>query len=1280
MRNLKRALSLTLASVMLLGMMVIGTSAAAGYDDVKENDNVEAIEVLQAVEVMVGDDRGFGPDRPVTRAEMAVVMGKLLNLDYNYYVSTCPFADVSGNFEWARGWVGACAANGIVSGRGEGIYDPGATVTAIEAASMMMRALGYFQNAEDYSDGFVLVTVRQGNQIGLFNGVGSDGSTPMTRNQVAQMALNALRSEMVDFTGTPGIEVNGVKVGYRAEYTSRTSTEAKYNAIEGRTSDVASDANHKGQYYVQLGEELYNGDLRLNNNALDDFGRPSRHWEYDGKSIGTYIKKELIREEYTEKVTGKMLYDLLTKETIDRYDFVITVDGETEKEVLNPKEDVNYGYFTKNNLIRTNTEAVGATGKGVLTQVFVDNSKDLVYISVINTYLAQASDDYNEKKDEASFDIYGIEEVTKAKALVKNTGDKDAKAGKQAYIENRSVDGDMFDVKDVKDGDIVLVHVAEGEIKEIIDPEVIDSTSISSFKKGSWVNADGTKYDYANTALYDTEVLDEYDETNMKNTNYRVFLDMYGYAIGLEILEEPDQFLFLAGIDQRTSNLTNKTAEGNVIFLDGTSDTVKIKMDKSETAQGNRFTGQDTGGGKDGLTHADVNAADGAAASAAAQDTYISALMNTWCKYTVDKNGNYILTEIANDKTTFEANGNKFGQSHTMDKTNVAAVYDSSDADDDMVVIDKKHVTLYGIVGSDFKRVYGNESTVYLSAETDLIAKADQTVNGVDKPAVVISGVDGVTTGVKNASLQAWNADQVVLDDGVGGKYQKMTGMLMGDVSQGVYTLFKDNGYVVAAVVVGEDQGSNSDFVFVTSADGKPGLSQEGYDKEKDEWTWHRDVIINGKTATLTEKGSGSPAIKDMDRDGWYEVRYDADGNVRKVIDINSLFAPAAGKYINNMEYVEDSVEDNDTVILHHDLGDRVYDVSVVGNTLQIETKVLNKKMGFAVADDANIVLIQDKSIDGKHDTDMDDIFEYSNGEKGLQKAVNRLNGNIKGHVSAILEGGVATSVIIWDLIENDVITGSGEYEDSESPAKAVADLDKLEITELVTVDGDAKTPISEALKAAGFKRVSKWDLGNNKVTAIDEDGNEVEFDITATKVEYFSVTVDDKVVEHVKRGDDAKLKIADIKGDATGYILSSNGGSTYTYTAYAATATSVKTNVTDAVVINTGYVAVSGFTANATGTAGTGASAATAAITGGTPTYAKSGDKLEIKVTTTATTGATTGTTVTITATGATAPAGQDITKTQAVNGVTLTFELTVGSTDITAIGCTIAANTSTT
>ena len=143
MRNLKRALSLTLASVMLLGMMVVGSSAAVGYPDVAEDDNVEAIEVVQSVGVMVGDENGnFRPGDSVSRAEMAVVMGKLLNLDYNYYSATCPFTDVSGVYDWARGWVGAAAANGIVSGRGDGIYDPAATRTAREAAAKIIRALG----------------------------------------------------------------------------------------------------------------------------------------------------------------------------------------------------------------------------------------------------------------------------------------------------------------------------------------------------------------------------------------------------------------------------------------------------------------------------------------------------------------------------------------------------------------------------------------------------------------------------------------------------------------------------------------------------------------------------------------------------------------------------------------------------------------------------------------------------------------------------------------------------------------------------------------------------------------------------------------------------------------------------------------------------------------------------------------------------------------------------------------------------------------------------------
>ena len=101
MRNLKRALSLALASVMLLGMMVVGTSAS--YADVSSKNNLEAIEVLKLVGVMTGDDKGnFNPDANVTRNEMAVIMCNLLGLKTG---GTHPFTDVPA---WATPYVAAC--------------------------------------------------------------------------------------------------------------------------------------------------------------------------------------------------------------------------------------------------------------------------------------------------------------------------------------------------------------------------------------------------------------------------------------------------------------------------------------------------------------------------------------------------------------------------------------------------------------------------------------------------------------------------------------------------------------------------------------------------------------------------------------------------------------------------------------------------------------------------------------------------------------------------------------------------------------------------------------------------------------------------------------------------------------------------------------------------------------------------------------------------------------------------------------------------------------------
>ena len=142
MRNLKRVLSLGMTAAMITGLMVVGTSAA-GYSDVSTEDNVEAIEVLQSVGVMVGDENGdFNPDQLVTRNEMAVVMSNLMEYNVATYSGTSPFTDVP---SWAEPYVAACWTNGITAGTSATTYGGDQSVTTAQAALMLMKALGYFQ-------------------------------------------------------------------------------------------------------------------------------------------------------------------------------------------------------------------------------------------------------------------------------------------------------------------------------------------------------------------------------------------------------------------------------------------------------------------------------------------------------------------------------------------------------------------------------------------------------------------------------------------------------------------------------------------------------------------------------------------------------------------------------------------------------------------------------------------------------------------------------------------------------------------------------------------------------------------------------------------------------------------------------------------------------------------------------------------------------------------------------------------------------------------------------
>ena len=204
MRNLKRALSLALAAIMLIGMMVVSASAT-GLDDFSDKDKVvnkDAVSMLTTLGVINGKEDGsyFDPTGNVTRAEMAKMIATVLNqgadVDGLYVGMNTGLTDVKGH--WAESYINYCYSLGIIAGRGNGKFDPAATVTGNEAAKMLLVAAGYDAQLEGLTGAdWAIKTASLASTLGIFDNLSVATSDPLTRDNAALLIYNALDIEMI---------------------------------------------------------------------------------------------------------------------------------------------------------------------------------------------------------------------------------------------------------------------------------------------------------------------------------------------------------------------------------------------------------------------------------------------------------------------------------------------------------------------------------------------------------------------------------------------------------------------------------------------------------------------------------------------------------------------------------------------------------------------------------------------------------------------------------------------------------------------------------------------------------------------------------------------------------------------------------------------------------------------------------------------------------------------------------------------------------------------------
>ena len=1109
---MKKFLSLVLALVMTMSLVTI----SAGAKDFTDDDKItyeEAVAVISEIGVVSGDkDGSFRPTDSLTRQAAAKIICNMIlgpTTAVELHADTAPYRDVPANYEFA-GYIAYCQKQGIISGYGDGTFRPTAPLTGYAFMKMLLGALGYDAKVEQYEGANWSINVaKRALGIGLAEGQTSEfsGIRPVTREEAALYAFNTLQADLVKYGTRLTTTVNGAEVTLASgEAESRT-----WESQQTRVNNIREDN------IVQFAEEYFR--KLEKERGRDDFERPGYTWLYDREEIGTYVDWSLqVGEDYTSGVSGRDLYDLLGATNLSENDLTYYANGlvpDTDNPTAPDSRSFTNGgdnIIVRDDVNRANQKDVGITDDGVLTQVFLDKDHKEITVTSISTWLVQATGDYNENREDAPFDVHSNYHGA-------------------TISKNVDVD-DCAAVADVKEDDWFLAKITYknnpgnngGDVVELVEPEILDESTITKFSASSSgvsgrvnkLTVGGTEYKDNANAYYDTAVLGDYEENLLTDAKYNVYLDEYGFFIGVDLFEGTKNYVFITGFDRPTSNLTIQTADAAGIFLDGTMRTIKVNVsatnDNIEDINA-QYAGPTERYGEyfmkwDGNLQVQTG------------DNGMYAL-NRWFTYTTNSDGVYTLkpaTRMVIHKYT--------GPNEVKIKT------DSLYVDDNVMVAGDKAYkdmnastglvsTVYNYTNTSRERVYGNDDSVFLTVDTDKVDTSRGT-------ALAVTEVTGVYTGVQNSEIDV-----------------EVTSPL--EEAQ-VYIVYNSDNYIVGAVIDGEGDGGSGTVAYVLS-----GPKSERV--ENGLYYWEFDAVMNGTKQTLTVKDTTRASLNDLRqesndihedigdaiargksfptpdetldwnlRDGLVELRFDADNYVTSIRsikeeDIYSYFGnkykTAGGNAFGGATSETDTANTDDygdgTYLASNSIatsdakayrvnGVNAYMVGVgktwneaanpstlnhydsAPDTLKLVGKTLyatadQRDEGLALASDAKAVLIQWENGDWE-------TTEYSTVKGAVNNvAMNPVTGKFEGEIVAALNSnGTAAWVVITSY--NEIRRGSQQPQgrltgiDARTIAAYGWDQSKREITYELTnsVNGTRYTVVLEQLLENGsWAEIDRW-------------------------------------------------------------------------------------------------------------------------------------------------------------------------------------------------------------
>ncbi len=904
---MKRFLSLVLTLVMVMSLVTV----SAGAKDFTDDDSItydEAVAVISEIGVVDGyADGDFKPANTLTRQAAAKIICNLIlgpTTAAELHADTAPYRDVPANGEFA-GYIAYCQKEGIISGYADGSFRPGGTLTGYAFMKMLLGALGYDATLESYVGANWSINVaKQAIGIGLNKGLVEEfnGIKAVTREEACLYAFNTLQADLVEYGQRLTTNINGTEV----TLSSGGAQSREWKSQQTRINNIIDDD------VIQFAEEYFSKLVKTPDS--DKFERPAHTWIYDKKiQIGTWMDQDKLVETYTTGVSGRDLYDLLGSAVIRDFDLEIYVDGHAANNSTtqynqyvnadkNGKFLGTYEEFTMADLKRSNTDDLGATGDGVLTEVFKDDDNETIIITSIHTWLAQATSSYNESKESASVKVHmKLVDGSKAGSLDLVSVTKTVALDDVPGVSDVSTD-DFYLVR-MSDKDTTLLEVVDMEEPEILEQSTITKFSLSTkYSKGedglrypSKLTTGGTEYADSDRACYDVDVLDQYDQDLLTTNTYNIYLDKYGYFIGIDLFEGTKQYVFVTGYDMKNSNLSVKTAEASGIFLDGTMETMTVNVKDTNKNIEEMVTKKSDDNAIAYYQAWGVNASDG---------VY---LLNRWYTYTKNEAGVYTLKPCVN----------KDGEAMML-----AAKSENADDDDGpkSLKMNCSSLRLDGVTNSQGllqgetmkylaeglapHRAYGEDNSVFITVDVDEVsAKAGGSATATQLNITkAITDVNGVYSGVQDVDLfsaydnrvvgQYWYdnatpATVVAKKNTTLGANDNNDGFWVGHdgkdntslnnegepwtsgteysyIGENAYAVFDRNNFIIGAVILGDAVGSNATKAYILDP-----VKYERY--ENGTYYWQFEAVINGEIVKQEAESKFRDTIDTM-RNNQFEI------------------------------------------------------------------------------------------------------------------------------------------------------------------------------------------------------------------------------------------------------------------------------------------------------------------------------------------------------------------------------------------------------------------------